>query len=116
MSTDSYKIEWRGTCAVIAMPAEIDVTNADRARQALRGAVNQGPAVLIIDMAATTFCDSAGVAAIVAAYRQAAATGIQFRLVAPEVERILTLTGVGELIPMHPTVDAAYTAVGQSLT
>jgi anti-sigma B factor antagonist len=113
MSTDSYKIEWLGPRAVIAMPAEIDVTNADEARRALLEAVSQQPAVLIIDMTATTFCDSAGVEAIVAAYRQAVATGTQVRLVAPAVERILTLTGVSELIPMDVTLDAAHAAAGE---
>jgi anti-sigma B factor antagonist len=114
MSTDSYKIDWLGGRAVIAMPAEIDVTNADEARQALVEAVSQGPAVLIIDMTATTFCDSAGVAAIVTAYRQASASGMQILLVAPAVERILMLTGIGELLPLHATLDAAHAAAGES--
>jgi hypothetical protein len=42
----------------------------------------------------TTFCDSAGVRAIIAAYHQAAATRTQLRLVATVVLRILQLLGV----------------------
>ena len=72
--------------AVVRMPAEIDLTNADQARAALLAATGQRPAILIIDMTETTFCDSAGVQAIVIAYRQAAGTGTQFRLVTTEVE------------------------------
>jgi anti-sigma B factor antagonist len=111
MSADDYRIEYVGACAVIRMPAEIDVTNSERVRRALVAAVGQDqdqrPAVLIIDMSETTFCDSAGVQAIVAAHRHVAATGPQLRLVAPGVERILTLVGVGQLVPLYPTVGAA---------
>ena len=53
------------------------------------------------------FCDSAGVHAIIAAYKQATVTDTQLRLVAPAVMRILTLVGVGQLVPLYPTLDAA---------
>jgi anti-sigma B factor antagonist len=113
MTAEDYRIEYVGTCAVIRMPAEIDVTNSERVRRALVAAAGQDqdqdqrPAVLIIDMSETTFCDSAGVQAIVAAHRHVAGTGPQLRLVAPGVERILTLVGVGQLVPLYPTVGAA---------
>jgi anti-sigma B factor antagonist len=64
-------------------------------------------AVLIIDMGEMTFCDSAGVGAVIAAYRQATATGTELRLVATAVLRILTLVGADQLIPIYPTLDAA---------
>jgi anti-sigma B factor antagonist len=108
MSADDYSIEWMGPRAVVTLPAEIDVTNADRAREVLLAATGQGPAVLIIDMSQTTFCDSAGVQAIVVAYRQA--TGTQFRLVATAVARILSLVGIGEIIPIDSSLDAALAA------
>lgn len=108
MNPEDYRIEYLGQCAVIRMPAEIDVTNSDRVRRALIAAASQGPAVLIIDMSETTFCDSAGVQAILAAHRHTAGTGPQLRLVAPGVERILTLVGIGQLVPIYPTVGAAH--------
>jgi anti-sigma B factor antagonist len=110
MSAHDYLIEWRGPRAVVRMPAEIDVTNADQARAALVAATGQRPAVLIIDMSETTFCDSAGVAAIVISYRQAAGAGTRFRLVTTKVERILQLTGIAELMPIDASLDAALAA------
>ena len=107
MSTGEYKVRALSSCAVITMPGEIDVTNADQAEQALLAALGEAPAVLVIDMSETTFCDSAGVQAIIAAHRHASATGKQLRLVAPTVERILTLVGIGQVIPIFPTLDAA---------
>ena len=57
-------------------------------------------------MSGTTFCDSAGVQAVVA-HQHAAAIGTQLRLVAPSVVRILTVVGIDQLIPIYPTLEAA---------
>jgi len=92
---------------VAAVPAEIDAANADKIRQELLSAVSLGAAVVVIDMSGTTFCDSAGVQPIIAAYRQAAANGTQLPLVSTAVLRILTLVGAGQLVPIYPALEAA---------
>jgi len=107
MSAEDYEVRRVGQHTVIRMPAEIDAANADEVRQALLAAATPGTAILIIDMSGTTFCDSAGVHAIIAAYKQAAAVDTQLRLVAPAVMRILTLVGVDQLVPLYPTLQAA---------
>ena len=107
------EIRFEGGRAVVRMPAEIDVTNAHEVARRLRAAAKRGPSVLIIDMSATTFCDSAGVQAIIDAYNQAevrnrnAATPAQLRLVATAVLRIITLVGIDQLIPVYSTVEEA---------
>ncbi len=105
--TGDYTIRRAGQNAVITLPAEIDATNAEQIRQALESAASHDAAVLIIDMSQTTFCDSAGVNAIIAAHHQATAAGTQLRLVAPPLMRILTLVGVDQLVPIYPTLEAA---------
>jgi anti-sigma B factor antagonist len=110
MAVENYKLQRIGQHGVVTVPTEIDVTNADEIRQALLSAASHDVAVLIIDMSETTFCDSAGVQAIIAAYRQATATGTELRLVATAVLRILTLVGVDQLIPIYPTLEAALAA------
>jgi anti-sigma B factor antagonist len=110
MAMEDYKLQRIGQHGVVTWPTEIDVTNADEIRQALLTAASPDVAVLIIDMSGTTFCDSAGVGAIIAAYRQATATGTELRLVATAVLRILTLTGADQLIPIYPTLEAALAA------
>jgi anti-sigma B factor antagonist len=107
MTAEGGGLRWMGEQAVITVPAEIDATNAGEVRQALLAAAGQDAAVLIIDMSGTTFCDSAGVQAIIDTYNQAAATHIQLRLVATAVLRILTLVGVDQLVPIYPTLEAA---------
>jgi anti-sigma B factor antagonist len=107
------QLRWEGEQAVFVTPADIDITNADQIRQELRAAASLGAPVLIIDMSATTFCDSSGVQAIIDAYNQveahnqSAATRTQLRLVANAVRRIITLIGVDQLIPVYSTLEAA---------
>jgi anti-sigma B factor antagonist len=112
------QLRWVGGQAVVRLPAEIDVTNADDVRRTLRAATSHGSSVLIIDMSATTFCDSAGLQAIIDAYNtvearnQNAATRAELRLVATAVRRIIQLVGIDQLIPVYPTVEAALTEPG----
>jgi anti-sigma B factor antagonist len=100
-------VRWVGPHAVVALPAEIDAANADKISHELLSALGLGAAVVVIDMSATTFCDSAGVQAIITAYRHAAANGTQLRLVATTMLRILALVGADQLVPIYPTLDAA---------
>ena len=110
MTADGTQFRWVGEQAVVTMPAEIDAVNADAVREAVFAGASHGAAVLIIDMGATTFCDSAGVRVIVDTYNQAAATRTRLLLVAMAVRRILTLSGVDQLIPVYPTLEAALAA------
>ena len=107
MLTQDGEVRWVGPHVVVTMPAEIDAANAGKIRQGLLSAASLGAAVMVIDMSGTTFCDSAGVQAIIAAYRQTAADGTELRLVATAVLRILTVIGVGQLFPIYPTLDEA---------
>jgi len=107
MSTEDYEVRRVGQHTVIRMPAEIDAAIADETRQALLAAVTPGTAILVIDMSGTTFCDSAGLKAIIAAHARAAETGTQLRLVATAVLRIITIVGIDQLIPIYPTLEAA---------
>ncbi len=100
---------WLGEAAVITLPEEIDISNSEQVREGLLSLLNRGPAVLIVDMAETTFCDSAGVNALVRAHRRATASDAEIRLVLTSrgVERVLAITGVDRLITIYPSVAAA---------
>lgn len=92
-----------------SLPVEIDLVDADQVREDLLSLLNRGPSLLIVDMAGTTFCDSAGVNALVRAYKRASASGAGMRLVvtSPAVQRVLAITGVDSLIGIYPSVAAA---------
>jgi anti-sigma B factor antagonist len=109
VSQEHYPVLWIGQVAVVTLPAEIDVTNADTVREDLLSLLNQGAALLIADLGTTTFCDSAGVSALVRAFRRAAASSSGLRLVVstPAVQRVLSITGVDRLLDIFPSVAAA---------
>jgi anti-sigma B factor antagonist len=94
---------------VITLPAEIDMMNSPRLREALLAAVSGQPAVVVADMTGTTFCDSSGMHAIVAAHRQAVAAGAGLRLVIshPAVRRVFELSGLDTIISIYPDLPAA---------
>lgn len=100
---------WIGHVAVATLPTEIDVTNADLVREGLLSILNHGASLLIADLSKTTFCDSAGVSALVRTFRRATATGSVMRLVVgtSAVERVLSITGVDRLMDIFPTVAAS---------
>ena len=98
---------------VVVLPAEIDVTNSEQVYQQLAAALAPGVNTVIADMMATVFCDSSGVHAIIHAYEDADARGIQMRLAvssATSVRRVLELIGVGRLMPVFPSLREALDA------
>jgi anti-anti-sigma factor len=107
-------VVWVGRIAVVALPAEVDISNAGEVSRDLDAVVAQHAALVIADMTATTFCDSAGVTALVRAVRQANAsgTGLRVAAAAPAVTRVLAITGVDRLIEIHPSVAAALAGPG----
>ena len=109
VSGERFPVQWSAQTAIVRLPAEIDLTVADELREALLGVLNQGALGLIVDMTATTFCDSAGITALVRAVRRATADGATLRLAvsAPAVLRVFTLVGIDRLIDIYPDVAAA---------
>jgi anti-sigma B factor antagonist len=99
----------RARTVVVTMPAEIDITNADRIGGELSAAVTGGAGIVVADMTGTTFCNSSGISVLVLAHRQAAANGAELRLVVPSaaVLRALKLVRMDRLLPIYPSLDAA---------
>ena len=104
-----HPVLWVDRAAVVSAPAEVDARNAGDVLACLLSVIREGPATLIVDMTATTFCDSAGVNSLVQAFRRAGASGIEMRLAVsgPAVRRILEITAVDQLIGTYPTVPAS---------
>ncbi len=75
-------MHWRGSLAVVVLPAEIDIGN-DRVVDEELGTVltAQRAAVLVADLTQTRFCDSAGIAALVRAWKRASTLGAGLRAV-----------------------------------
>lgn len=115
MSRERFPVLWLGRVAVVSLPVEIDISNADQIREDLLSVVNRGAGTLIVDMSATTFCDSAGVNALVRTLKRATASGTGMRLVVSThaVRRVLDITGVDRLIDVYPSVAASLASTDQ---
>ena len=97
---------------IVTLPAQIDLVNADPVGIELCAACQPGVAVVIADMSRTTYCDSAGVRALLTARSAAAACGAELRLVIPSVAvlRVLSLLGLDRLLQIYPSLGTALTA------
>jgi anti-sigma B factor antagonist len=91
---------------VVTLPAEIDISNADRIGQELCAAFAPGVRTVIADMTGTTFCDSSGISMLVLAHRKAMTNNAELRLVAlsTAVLRALTLVRIDYLLTVYPSL------------
>ena len=89
-------------------PAETDVTTAEQLRTVLLYPAARGHATVVVDMARTWFCDSAGLTVLVRAHKRAVADGGELRLVIPArsaVARIFAITRLDLVIPLFGGLD-----------
>ena len=96
----------------MALPEHVDVSNAGQIREELLSVINRVAEALIVDMTATLSCDRAGADAVARAYQRAVVSRTELRLVVTSgvVLRMLGMTGVGRLVPVYPSVEAALAA------
>jgi anti-sigma B factor antagonist len=98
-----------GACSVVRLDGEADLTSTSL-RDALSAEVAAGrPRLLLVDASALRFIDSAAVQMIVAAHRVFRRDGGTLALLNPShsVARVLSLTGVDEVITVYDSVDEA---------
>jgi anti-sigma B factor antagonist len=96
--------------AIVVLPAEIDISNAQRICDQLHAVFATGATVVVADLTSTVFCDTTGLHALVKAQRRAAAEGAQLRLVISPggpVHRVLELMGLDRLLPVFTSRDDA---------
>jgi anti-sigma B factor antagonist len=107
-----FPVEIDGGLPVVVTPAEVDITNAAGLRGVLLETAAAKPATLVVDMSQTRFCDTAGIHALVSAYKQAQAERGELRLViaTATVRRIFAITGLDRLIPHFGSRDEALAA------
>jgi len=105
--------EQRGCPVIVPMPAEIDLANAGWVGEQLRTAASPGVTVIVADLTATEFCDSAGIRTLLGARDTVAASHAQLRLAVARggaVRRALQAIGLQQVLPLYPTVAAALAA------
>lgn len=75
---------------------EVDVVTSPRLHEALEQLLEDGPSLVLVDMANVTFIDSSGLGALVVADRHLEERGSELRLVAlsPRVTSVLEAAGL----------------------
>lgn len=104
----------KGTCSLVRLAGEADLTSA-ALRDALAAEVAAGkPRLLLLDMSALAFIDSAAMQMIIAAHRIFRREGGTLALVSPTpaVARTLALSGVDEIIAVYGSAAEAIAAAG----
>jgi anti-sigma B factor antagonist len=93
---------------VVVLCGELDMAASAGAAAALAAAATCEPWV-IVDLAGLRFIDASGLTALVRGRKQARHTGGNLLLAAPQrqVLRLLTLTRLTGVFPIHATVDEA---------
>lgn len=106
-----------GGIDVLTLGGEIDLHYAPVLRTLLRGKVDDHCAALILDLQEVSFIDSAGLAAIIEYFRDAAGhrgvlclTGLNETL-----RTVFEIVRLDKVIPIYPSTDAAREAIARGL-
>ena len=105
------KEQWVGRAVVVSVSGVVDMLTAPALEQAIRAALAQNPAGLIVDFSDVEFLASAGMGILVATHDEAT-PDISFSVVAdgPATSRPLKLVGIADMIPLYATLDEALAA------
>lgn len=103
---------------IVAVAGEIDISTVTRLRERLFELAATG-CPLIVDLNDVTFIDSAGLGALVGAYRRAGERGGSLQAVCarPHTRKLLWMTGIDRRVPLSASLDEAMAsnAPGDSL-
>jgi anti-sigma B factor antagonist len=100
-----------GRATVISISGEIDMATVPQLREALEEALRQSPPCLVLDLTDLDFCDSSGLALLVAVRRRLAPeASLLLAAAKPIVARVFQVTGLTEVFPFFPTVAEAVAA------
>jgi len=103
--------------AVVTVGGEIDLSTAPAFEAAIKGALDDDPPVLVIELSEVSFMASVGLR-ILAATHEKVGKSAQVAVVAnnPATNRPMQLTGLDKVMSMYPTLDEALSAIDTGQT
>jgi anti-anti-sigma factor len=106
----------QGGAAVVTVSGELDLRTSPQLEERLTAAFDAGAELVILDLRQVEFMDSTGLRVLLSAHQRAHEAGRRFALVrgADQVERVLTLTGVRDLLTVVDAPEELLTAGEQS--
>lgn len=113
MNTD-FNVEERrqDDAAILVVRGELDLRTSPELEQRLTAAFVAGAELVILDLRQIEFMDSTGLRVLLGTHQRAHEKGRRFALVrgADQVERVLTLTGVRDLLTVVDAPEELLTA------
>lgn len=99
---------------IVKAQGEIDVWTADILRQSLRDVQSDGKPRVIVDLTDVPFVDSTGIGVLVGALKRSREAGGSLALVVTSdgVRKVLKITSLDQVFPVHDTVASAVDAAG----
>lgn len=96
-------------CAVVAARGEVDMQTAPRLDAVLTQTLAGGPKRIVVDLSDTPFIDSTGLGVLIKAAMKLAPAGGSLAVAVghSHVIRVFEVTGLGEVLEVHPTLEAA---------
>jgi anti-sigma B factor antagonist len=98
----------------IRVIGELDLSTQERLREPLLQAAEANNSV-VVDLSECEFIDSSGIRALLVGREAISGNGGGHLVVAgpqPQVQRVLEMTGLGEAIPVHESVEKALESFG----
>jgi len=95
-----------GAYSVLHCDGRLDVLSASRLRAAIESAVTPEAPMIVVDLSATPFVDSAGVVALVGGLKRARLHGGDLRIAGAgdQVMTVLRLTKLDQVLHSYPTI------------
>ncbi|MEU7409751.1 STAS domain-containing protein [Streptomyces sp. NPDC042638] len=95
--------------AIAAVVGDVDMHTAETLRRDASMIIERGRPHLVLDLSQVGFCDSAGLSALIGLWHAAQAVGGALGLanVPDRLMRMLVLTGVDTILPVHATTSEA---------
>lgn len=99
----------RGDWIVVTVTGEVDVYTAPKLKDELVGLIEEGKNQIVVDLEGVEFMDSSGLGVLVGALRRLKEREGTLALVCTKgpVLRILSITGLNKVFPVHQSVDEA---------
>jgi anti-sigma B factor antagonist len=107
MSGLDVRVDRSEGATVVRLRGDLDLATSGRLQRAATDDLLQG--LVILDLAALSFCDSSGLRVLLDMHRRATGGAAGLRLAGPssEVDRMFELSGTREYFDVYPDVAAA---------
>jgi anti-anti-sigma factor len=110
MASAEIAVERRGGVVVARLSGEVDMSNSPYVSDELTRSVSNDDAGLVIDLSQARYLDSAGIELLFELSRRLGLRRQALRLALPDespLRRLLVLTDIQTVAPLHDSVDSA---------